>query len=186
MKRTVKTTCGRSVTAVNVYCCPRPCPVRLPPPSSVFWWSKTTTTSRTCSATASGRAGFAVDLLHSGAEVHADGAAVAAGSGPARPDAARPRRARGLPDPAQRPAHGRRADHHAHRPRRRVRPHRRPRAGRRRLHHQAVQPQRGRRARARAAAPRASHQPAGPASIRSARPSTSNDTPCRSTAARCG
>ena len=52
-------------------------------------------------------------------------------------------------------------DHHADRARRRVRAHRRPRARRRRLPREAVQPERARRARARAAAPRATRHGAG-------------------------
>ena len=102
-----------------------------------------------------GRAGFAVETLSSGAEVLAEARRRTPDLDPAGPDAARPRRPGSLPRAARRSGHRGDPDHHAHRPRRGVRPHRRARAGRRRLHHQAVQPERSRRARPRAAAPRA-------------------------------
>ena len=74
-------------------------------------------------------------------------------SGPRRPrhHAAPPRRARGLQAPA---GAQHRADHHAHRARRRARQGRRPRARRGRLHHEAVLDPRVPQPRPRTAAPR--------------------------------
>ena len=102
-------------------------------------------------------------------------------------DAAGTERPRSLQGTPRRQPHGGAAHPHADGSRRRVGAHSRTRFGRRRLRREAVQPERADGARARAAAPHRRRRRPRSASCAAGRSaSTSNATPCRTTATTCG